>query len=65
MFEVSLWVLLLASTIGRLARFMLVAAFIYAFGPSVKALLDKYFEIATLAFFVLLVLGFAVIRYLL
>lgn len=64
-FEVSLWVLLLASTIGRLARFMLVAAFIYAFGPSVKALLDKYFEIATLAFFVLLVLGFAVIRYLL
>lgn len=64
-FNVSLWVLLVASTIGRLARFMLVAAFIYLFGPGVKALLDKYFEVATLAFFVLLVLGFTAIRYLL
>ncbi len=64
-FEISLWILLVASTIGRLGRFMLVAAFIYAFGPSVKTLLDKYFELATLAFFALLVLGFVVIRYLL
>ncbi|MDZ7616732.1 MAG: hypothetical protein U1E05_06990 [Patescibacteria group bacterium] len=44
---------------------MLAAAFIVTFGPSVKALLDKYFELATLAFFVLLVLGFVAIRYLL
>lgn len=64
-FEVSLWILLVASTIGRLARFTLVAAFIFMFGPSVKTFLDKYFELATLAFFALLVLGFAVIRYLL
>ena len=64
-FEISLWILLVASTIGRLGRFMLVGAFIYTFGPSVKTLLDKYFELATLAFFALLVLGFVVIRYLL
>ena len=62
-FEVSLWVLLVASTVGRLGRFLLVAAFIFTFGPSVKALLDKYFEIASLLFFLLLVLGFVAIRY--
>ena len=50
-FDVSLWVLL-------------VAVFIYMFGPGVKALLEKYFEIATLAFFALLVLSFVAIRYL-
>lgn len=64
-FDVSLGVLLVASSIGRFARFMLVAAFIYKFGPGVKALIEKYFEIVTLAFFVLMVLGFLAIRYLL
>ncbi|MFW5693132.1 MAG: YqaA family protein, partial [Thermoguttaceae bacterium] len=62
-FDVSLVVLLVASSIGRFARFMLVAAFIYKFGPGVKALIEKYFELVTLAFFALLVLGFLAIRY--
>ncbi len=64
-FGISLWVLLVAATIGRFARFTLVAAFIYIFGPGVKALIEKYFELATLAFFALLVLGFVAIRFLL
>ena len=49
---------------GRFARFLSVAVCIYFFGPSIKGLLDKYFGLATLAFCVLLVGGFLVIRYL-
>jgi len=61
---VSLWTLLLASFLGRFARFFLVAIFIFFFGPGVKTLLEKYFGIITLAFFILLVGGFMLIQYL-
>jgi len=63
-FQVSLWELVVASSIGRFARFMLVAAFIYLFGPAVKALLDKYFGLVTFVLFVLLIAGFVAIKYL-
>ncbi len=64
-FEVSIWVLLVASTIGRFGRFLAVGACIYLFGPSIRRVLDRYFGIASLVFFVLLVGGFVVIKYLL
>ncbi len=64
-FNISLVVLLAASFFGRFARFLAVAACIFYFGPSVKELLDKYFGIVTLLFFVLLVGGFVAIRLLL
>jgi membrane protein YqaA with SNARE-associated domain len=64
-FHVPLLVLLLASFLGRFGRFLAVAVCIFFFGPSVKELLDKYFGLATFAFFVLLVGGFVVIKYLL
>lgn len=63
-FGISLGVLLAASAVGRLGRFMLVATAIYFLGPSVKALLDKYFELLTLLFFALLIGGFLAIKYL-
>ena len=63
-FDISLVVLLAASSVGRFARFFAVAVCIYFFGPNIKAVLDKYFGLATLVFFVLLVGGFVVIRYL-
>lgn len=63
--HVSLAVLIVASLLGRSARFFAVAACIYWFGPSIKGLLDKYFEVATLIFAALLVAGFVVIKYLL
>jgi len=64
-FEVPLFTLLWASSLGRFARFFAVAVCIFFFGPGVKQLLDRYFGLATLAFFVLLVGGFVLIRYLL
>jgi len=64
-FDVSLVVLLAASFLGRFARFFAVAVCTFFFGPGVKTLLDKYFGLATLIFFVLLVGGFLLIKYLL
>jgi len=61
-FEVSIWTLIGASIIGRSARFFLVAGLFYFFGASIKKFIDKYFEILTILFLVLLVGGFVVIR---
>jgi membrane protein YqaA with SNARE-associated domain len=63
-FHVSLQALVLASIVGRSARFFLVAAAIWCFGPGVKRLLDKYFELATLVLGALAVAGFLAIKYL-
>ncbi len=62
--QVGLWVLVLASAIGRPLRFFMVATLIYFFGAKVKGFIDKYFNWLSLLFFVLLVLGFVVIKYL-
>jgi len=53
----------LASIISRSARFFLVASVFYFFGPSIKALVDRYFGLLTVAFFVLLFLGFYVVQH--
>ena len=50
---------------GRSCRFFAVAACIYAFGPSVKDLIEKYFELATIVFVVLLIGGFVLIKFVL
>jgi membrane protein YqaA with SNARE-associated domain len=64
-FSVPFGTLIVASTLGRFSRFFGVAACIYCFGPRVKTFLDKYFELTTLVFFILLVGGFVVIKWLL
>jgi membrane protein YqaA with SNARE-associated domain len=61
-FEVSLTTLIVASIIGRSARFFAVAALFYFFGAPIKKFIDKYFEILSIVFLVLLVGGFVVIR---
>lgn len=63
--QVSLWTLLGASAIGRTGRFALVAGAIYLFGPPIKRLLDKYLELFTVIFMVLLVGGFVLVKYVL
>jgi membrane protein YqaA with SNARE-associated domain len=62
---VALGVLIVASALGRFARFFAVATCIFLFGPGIKRLLDKYFELATILFFILLVGGFLLIKWLL
>jgi len=62
-FEISLATLVAASLLGRAGRFFIVAALFYFFGAPIKKFIDKYFEILTVIFLVLLVGGFVVIRF--
>ena len=64
-FHIELLVLVLASILGRSARFFAVATCIYFFGPSVKDVIEKYFELVAILFTVLLIGGFVLIKYLL
>lgn len=61
--QVSIWTLLGASVIGRTGRFLLVGGAIYCFGPPIKRLLDKYLELFTVLFMVLLIGGFVLVKY--
>ncbi len=63
-FQINFSTLVLASALSRSARFFLVAGLIYLFGPRVKSFIDKYFDWLTLAFIILLILGFMAIKYL-
>jgi len=58
------WPFLAVSAVGRSARFLLVAAILRLFGAPVRRTLERHFDLAALAFVVLLVAGFAVIRFL-
>lgn len=61
-FGVSLPILIIGSLIGRAARFYLVAAIIWKFGPPAKLFVEKYFNLLTLLFMVLLVVGVVLIK---
>lgn len=63
-FQVPIWTLVLASALGRSGRFFLVATVIYFFGPSVKHVLDKYLELATILLGTMVVAGFVAVKYL-
>ncbi|MBW2192716.1 MAG: DedA family protein [Deltaproteobacteria bacterium] len=64
-FNINFSIFVLASAVSRSARFFLVGALIYVFGPGIQAFIDKYFNILAMAFTVLLVAGFVLIRYIL
>lgn len=61
---IDLFTLTFASLIGRAGRFFLVGGLIYFLGPEVKMFIDKYLDKLTIAFMILLVLSFFVIKYL-
>ena len=61
-FEINFLTFVLASAASRAARFFLVAALIYKFGPPFKILIEKYFNTFTIIFMILLVLGFFILK---
>lgn len=61
--DVSMATLITASLLGRGGRFFAVALIIYFVGPKAKDFIDKYFNILASAFFVLLVLGFVLVKF--
>jgi membrane protein YqaA with SNARE-associated domain len=65
LFHISLPILVFASILGRGARFFIVAALLRIYGRRISDTLEKYFDVFALAFMVLLIGGFIVVRYLL
>lgn len=62
-FNIDIIMFVIASVISRGARFFLVAFLIWKFGPQIRNFIDKYFNWLAIAFTVLLIGGFVVIRY--
>jgi len=62
--QVPLGVFVVASALSRSARFFLVAGLIWLFGRPVKEFIDRWFNLLTIAFLVLLVGGFVVAKWL-
>lgn len=53
---------MVVSFMARSARFFLVAGLIWKFGPQIKYFIDRYFNILSIAFVVLLAAGFLLIK---
>jgi membrane protein YqaA with SNARE-associated domain len=64
-FRINFMVFLIVSAVSRSARFFLVGGLIYLFGPKIQSFIERYFNILAVAFVILLVLGFVMIKYLL
>lgn len=63
-FAIDLPTFIAASIVGRGLRFFLIATLIRLFGEPVKAFIDRYFVVLAWALGLLLVAGFAVLRFL-
>lgn len=65
LFKIPISTLLIASALGRGARFFIVAGALRIFGKKIADAIEKYFDIFSLIFTALLIGGFLVVKYLL
>lgn len=61
-FGIAFPMFVIASVVGRSARFFLVASLLFFFGPPMKRFIEGYFDLLCIVFTVLLIGGFAVIK---
>jgi len=61
-FGMNFPVFIVVSAVSRGARFFIVSALIWKFGKNIKDFIDRYFNILSAAFVVLLILGFVVVK---
>ena len=62
LFQLNFVIFILCSIISRGARFYLVSGLLYFFGEKIKIFIDKYFNILTILFFVLLIVSILIIK---
>ena len=60
--KVSIFILVIASIIGRATRFFIVAILIRIFGEKIQYFIEKYFNLLTIVFTILLIGGFSCIK---
>ena len=63
-FNINFPMFMIASTISRSARFFLVALLIKKFGKPITIFIDKYFNILSIVFTILLIGGFFALKFL-
>ena len=63
--QISFMTFVVASILSRGLRFFLIGGALRVFGPSVRQILEKYFDLFSIAFLVLLIGGFIVVKMLL
>ncbi|HOF15203.1 MAG TPA: DedA family protein, partial [Spirochaetota bacterium] len=61
--NINVSIFIVASVISRSLRFFLVAWLIFKFGESINAFINKWFNVLSIAFVVLLIGGFYVLKY--
>jgi membrane protein DedA with SNARE-associated domain len=64
-FQVNLVVFLIASLISRSLRFFLVAWLLHRYGPSMREFIDRYFNLLSIVFLLLLFGGVLLLKYVL
>ncbi len=62
-FNLNFFMFILASSISRSARFFLLAILLKTFGETVTSFIDKYFNILSLLFTIILICGFLLIKF--
>lgn len=62
-FHVALVPFILASIVGRGVRFFSEAGLMYVFGPKILPFVDRYFNLLSILFTLLLVGGFVLVKY--
>jgi membrane protein YqaA with SNARE-associated domain len=62
--SMNILLFVVASIAGRAGRFFAVAGLLYFFGQPIRTFIERYFGILTVLFFVLLLGGFAAVRFL-
>jgi membrane protein YqaA with SNARE-associated domain len=62
-FEINFGTFILASLVSRAGRFFLVGGLIWWLGPGIKRVIDRYFNLLTILFAILLVGGFVIVKY--
>ena len=60
--KINFIIFIIASALSRSARFFFVSILIYIYGKKIKNFIDKYFNILTLFFTILLIGGFVVLK---
>ena len=64
-FGLNIFLFIIVSIIGRGLRFYLIAILLYFFGEKIRLIIDRYFNVLTVMFFILLIGSVFIIRYLL
>jgi len=61
-FYINFFKFVLVSILSRGGRFFLVGGAVYIFGPTIKLYIDKYFNLFSVIFVILIILGFLAVK---